>query len=91
MMKRGLAVLWVVLSSASSVACGSDEDVYCCAVGKMASQCTDSTLKKIADSGNAEACKFTLEQNELDCNRALAGSTPSYYHEDEAIAECSAE
>ena len=90
-MKRGRAWLWAVLWSVSSVACGSDEDVYCCAVGKMADQCFDSTLRKIADSGNAEACKFTLEQNELDCDRTPTLQTSSIYHEDEAIATCSAE
>lgn len=90
-MKRGLALLWVVLSGVSSVGCGSDEDVYCCALGKIASNCFDGTLRQIADSGNAEACKFTLEQNELDCDRTPTLTTSSIYHEDEAIAECSAE
>lgn len=79
----------MVVASALSTACGSDEDVYCCAVKKLAERCSDGTLTKIADSENAEACKFTLEQNDLDCfpNSAL-GSPLS---EDEAIATCSAE
>ena len=90
-MKRGLALLWVMLSSVLSVACGSDEDVYCCALGKMATMCTSSILKQTADSGNAEACKFTLEQNELDCDTTPTLPTSAIYSEDEAIAACSAE
>lgn len=90
-MKRGRALLWAMVWSVSSAACGSDEDVYCCALEKIASKCFDSTLRKIADSGNAEACKFTLEQNELDCDTTPSLPTSSIYHEDEAIAACSAE
>ena len=91
-MKRGLGLSWVVLAGVLSVACGSDEDVYCCALGKMADNCSDPTLRQIADSENAEACKFTLEQNELDCDRSAPTSLyTDYYYEDQAIAECSAE
>jgi hypothetical protein len=87
-MKRGLAVWWVVMSSAFCTACGSDEDVYCCALEKIASNCSEGTLKQIADSDNAEACKFTLEQNDLDCFNTSLGSS---FSEDEAIAACSSE
>lgn len=90
-MKRGLTFLWVALSSVLSVACGSDEDVYCCAVGKIADMCADATLKQIADSENAEACKFTLEQEELGCTSSLTGPVSSAFGEDDAIAACTAE
>jgi hypothetical protein len=58
---------------------------YCCALAKVAAACSDTTLDQIAASENAEACRFTLEQNELGCNLLN-----SRYDEDSAIAECAA-
>ena len=85
-MKQGLGLGWVLLAGVLTVACGSDdEDVYCCALAKVAAKCQSSTLDQIAASENAEACRFTLEQNELGCT---SFGTP--YDEDSAIAECAA-
>lgn len=86
-MKQGLRAYWVLLACALTVACGSDdEDVYCCALAKVAANCQDATLDQIAASENAEACRFRLEQNELGCS-----VLSTRYDEDSAIAECAAQ
>ncbi len=84
-MRTILVVVLALLAIAPGVTgCGdelSDPDTFCCAIEKVNDHCdySDGELKKIAEAGDGDACRFMLEEYDLGCGDMW---------EDEAIADC---
>lgn len=69
-MAATLLLLGLLLHGAGCGSEDADPDTFCCAIKQICSICdctSEPGVAQIGEAGDGDACRFVLEDNDLDC------------------------